>query len=318
MTNKKNILEKINIDIQNSNKVITNPYYFEFSKLQIFIYNLLNIKIIFSFIKFFIKIAKYLEFVINTKNLILTKLDPNISSKLNKKKSLKINHELNQEYGYDEFSEIKRFYTNVKIVNTKNNAGLFFDRINYSVNETVKIINLDQNIKKLKSVGCSYAHFENIIAQKFKKIKVECFDRSEITAILNKKEFPLSNINFFFGDIIDFVSKQDSDYSIFNHMFTLVYLPKDLVEELYFQLKKNNTKYIILAERVGISRETGKMYKFDFRDLPSVRFRNNMFIHNYPGILKKYGYSIESLDVIEVPEIKKEYMLKIVAKNITM
>ena len=165
MTNKKNILEKINIDIQNSNKVITNPYYFEFSKLQIFIYSLLNIKIIFSFIKFFIKIAKYLEFVINTKNLILTKLDPNISSKLNKKKSLKINHELNQEYGYDEFSEIKRFYTNVKIVNTKNNAGLFFDRINYSVNETVKIINLDQNIKKLKSVGCSYAHFENIIAQ---------------------------------------------------------------------------------------------------------------------------------------------------------
>ena len=207
MTNKKNILLKINIDIQNSNKVITNPNYFDFSKLQIFIYNLLNIKIIFAFIKFFIKIARYLEFVINTKNLRLTKLDPNISSKLNKKKFLKINHEQNQEYGYDEFSEIKRFYMNVKIVKAKNNAGLFFDRINYSINETVKIINLDQNIKKLKSVGCAYAYFENIIAQKFKKIKVECFDRSEITAILNKQEFPLSNINFFFGDIIDFVSK---------------------------------------------------------------------------------------------------------------
>ena len=316
MIDKNEILKKLNFDVKNSNRVVTNSNYFSLSKLQLIFYNLLNINIFYSFVKLLISIVRKFENLIKIKNIKLQSLDPNISPKEKKFNSLKSNNELNQKYGYDEFTEIKRFYANAKLVKSKNNSGLFLDRVNYSINETEKIINLDKSIKKLVSVGCSYAHYEHVISKKFKKIKVECFDRSEVTAILNKKEFPLSNINVSFGDIIDFISKQDSDYSIFNHMWTLAYLPKDFVEQIYSELNKINTKYIILVESIGISRETGKMYKFGFKDLPSVRWKNNIFIHNYPGILNKYGYSIENLDLTEIPQNKNEYLLKIVAKKI--
>ena len=33
------------------------------------------------------------------------------------------------------------------------------------------------------------------------------------------------------------------------------------------------------------SRETGEFFEFSFEDIPSVRYYNDIFIHNYPGIL---------------------------------
>ena len=119
----------------------------------------------------------------------------------------------------------------------------------------------------------------------------------------------------FYGDILNFVAKQSGDSTIFNHILTTTYLPKNLIENIYSNLNKNNVNYIILIEPIGISQETGEMYKFNFQDFPSVRYKKNLFIHNYPGILKKYNYSVESCELSKDPIRYGEFLLKIIAKK---
>ena len=308
--NQKRLLEKINLNVRNSGNNKINPRYLNLSKLQIFIYILLNKKIIFIATKYFIKISKFLENILLIKANELTLLDPNISLKSKSFNSL----ENDKKYGYDEFDEIKRFFVNKKLLKKKSNDGLLIDRINYCINKTEKLISSDLEVKELLTIGCSYAYYESIIAEKCKKIEVNCFDRSEITATLNKREFSCANINFHHGEVIDFLIHHKHKCSIFNHMWTFCYLGKDFIEKIYSNLK-NKTKYIILVEPFGISREKEVFYEFSFEDIPSVRYYRNIFMHNYPGILKKYNFDIETLQIKEIPNKQYSYLLYIVAKN---
>ena len=306
MTNNEEILNKINLKIENSKKILNNPYYFRLSKLQIFIYNLLDIRIIKFFVKCLIKITNKFDHLLELKKYQKTFLDPNIISS---------ETEFRSPYGYNEFQEIERFFENIKRVKEKRKVELFFDRINYVINETEKLIKLDSKIKNLASIGCSYAYYESIIANKFNDVNVHCFDRSEHTTILNRKEFSLSNMKFYYGNILDFVAKKTNDSTIFNHMWTAAYFPKNLLDNIYSNLNKNKVKYIILIEPAGISQETGEMYKFSFQDSPSVKYRNNIFIHNYPGMLKKNNYLVQSCELTKIPGIYGEFLLKIIAKK---
>lgn len=306
MPNNDEILRKINLEIQNSKKIIKNPYYFKLSKFQIFIYNLLDIRIVSFVVKYLIRITEKFDSLLKLKKQQLSLLNPNISPE---------DVKFNSFYGYNELQEIEKIFDNAKGVKEKRKAGLFFDRINYAVNETERLIKSDGKIKNLVSIGCSYAYYESIIAKKFNNVNVMCFDRSEHTSILNRKEFPLANMNFFYGDILNFVAKQSGDSTIFNHIWITTYLPKNLIENIYSNLNKNNVNYIILIEPIGISQETGQMYKFNFQDFPSVRYKKNIFIHNYPGILKKYNYSVESCELSKDPLDNGEFLLKIIAKK---
>ena len=308
------LLTKINLKVKNSGNKKIDHRFLNLSKIQRLIYVLLNWKIIYITTKYFIRISKYLDNVLLIKAAKLTLLDPN-NSPTKKSFNLLENIKNDKMYGYNELTEITRFFQNKKLIKQKNNNGDLFTRVNFCVNETEKILSSDHKVKKLFTVGCSYAYYESVIAKKFEHIQVKCFDRSEITALLNKREFVFSNINFHYGDMIDFLIKQEPVCSIFNHMWTLAYLPKDYVEHIYSNLKKNKTKYIILTERFGISRETGEFFEFSFEDIPSVRYYNDIFIHNYPGILRKYNFDIAKLQVKEIQNKKYSYLLYIVAKN---
>tara|TARA_B100000524_G_C23638549_1_gene365815 strand:- start:690 stop:1652 length:963 start_codon:yes stop_codon:yes gene_type:complete len=312
--NQKEFLKKINFKINNSKQVIKNPEFFNLSKIQIFIFNLLDNFLFLIFAKSIIKVSKYFENLLSIKNDKLLSLDPNYSPNNKSFNNLKISKK-NTRYGYDEFSEIRRFFSNKKLILEKSNNGLLKTRIDFALKETKKIISKDLEVKKLLSIGCSYAYYESIIAKKWKNINVDCFDRSEITAILNKREFSFSNMSFSHGDLINFLENQKPQYSIFNHMYTTTYLPKDLVENIYSCLEKSLTKYIIIAEPFGISRETGEMYDFSFKEKPSVRFKTNCFIHNYPGILFKYNFSIINYKIVEVPTNRNSFFLYLIAKN---
>ena len=86
-------------------------------------------------------------------------------------------------------------------------------------------------------------------------------------------------------------------------MYTTTYLPKDLVENIYSCLEKSLTKYIIIAEPFGISR-TGEMYDFSFKEKPSVRFKTNCFIHNYPGILLNIIFQLLIIKLLKSQQIE--------------
>ncbi len=282
------LIDKINLELQCSNNIIKK--FFLLTHLK----------------KLIKQILKYPKKQIQLSPNNQVQLSPNNSKKKGN---------IYNSYGYTEDEELQRFFQNASLVKKKDNSGLFFDRITYSINQTERLINLNKDIKKVISIGCSYAYYESIIAQKYSNIHVQCFDRSKKVAILNKKEFPFSNIKFCHGDILNFLSKQNDELSIFNHMWIMTYLPKDQVEEIYFNLSKTNNKYIILVEPIGACQETGEMYKFSFKDSPSVIYRKNIFIHNYPGILNKYNYSLESCELIKTTNDRNNFLLKIILKK---
>lgn len=57
------------------------------------------------------------------------------------------------------------------------------------------------------------------------------------------------------------------------------------------------------------------MYKFSLKDSPSVNYRKNIFIHNYPGILNKYNYAMESCELSKIPNNGNDFLLKIISKK---
>lgn len=288
MTKQIELINKINLELHNSIKI---------TKKNFFFFYLLKLK------------NQILKFSKGQKHLSpqnLKRLSPNISKK---------NENIYNSYGYTEDEELSRFFKNASLMEKKNNSGLFIDRITYSIIQTERLINLNKDIKKIISIGCSYAYYESNIAQKYNFIDVECFDRSEKVALHNKKEFPFDNIKFYHGDILKFLAKQNNKLSIFNHMWTMTYLPKDQVEEIYFNLSKKNIKYIVLVEPVGESQEKDQMFKFNLNDIPSVNYRNNIFIHNYPGILNKYNYALESCELSKIPNNENDFLLKIISKK---
>lgn len=282
------LIDRINLELQNSNKTFKKNF----------------LSILLKKIKK--EIHKYFKKKIQSSPNNLKKLSPNFSKK---------SESIYNSYGYTQDEEVSRFLHNASLVKKKDNSGLFIDRITYSINQTERLVDLNKDIKKILSIGCSYAYYESIIAQKYSNIDVQCFDRSEKVAILNLKEFSSSNIKFCHGDIFDFLSKQDNKVSIFNHMWTMAYLPKNQVEEIYFNLSKINNKYIILVEPVGKYEKNGEMYKFSLKDSPSVNYRKNIFIHNYPGILNKYNYALESCELSKIPNNENDFLLKIISKK---
>ena len=218
-------------------------------------------------------------------------------------------------YGYSEINEITRFFKNLEGYKVNRVDGLFKVRFEQAYNDNLKIISTNNGkIDNLLTIGCSYAKYESLIAQNSENINVKCFDRSVHTSIMNRDHFTSKNINFFHGDVFKFISEESNHKTIFNHIWTAAYLPKEFIERIYCELMKNKAKYIYLIEPVGVSLETGEMYCFSNNDTKSVSLRGNIYIHNYPGIIKKYGYRVINSELLKIPENKSRYLLKILAK----
>ena len=172
-------------------------------------------------------------------------------------------------------------------------------------------------IKTFVNFGVSYAHIDSVIASKFSEINFIGIDRSILTKAFNESKFDhLRNLQFINNDIFHFLDKNKVERGVFFHTRTLCLLPKVFIERLYKAVASTKFQYIVCVEQIGISRQTFQPYQFSEEDQPSVAFRGEMFIHNYPALLKSAGFSIERSELVKTDHPHEDYhFISITAKR---
>jgi hypothetical protein len=166
---------------------------------------------------------------------------------------------------------------------------------------------LEKNdVKKVLNFGVCYAHIDAALARKFPNIEFHGVDRSPYTKLLNENEFKdIPNLKFFAED--GFKLLENGDYDMLLHVRTAVVLSKPLVARLYECAQAANVKYIVGYEQFGFSYQTAQPYVFSNDDQESVWWRGFMFIHNYPSLLKKSGYTIISHKFLETRHTSPDF-----------
>ena len=157
--------------------------------------------------------------------------------------------------------------------------------------------------------GVSYAYTDSLLAARFPTTRFIGLDRSVLTKALNQRYFGhQNNLDILATDIFDYLDKVTHECAILWTMRTAAVLPKPFLERLYQAARGAGVKHICLFEPIGLSRETLQPYVFSDRDQPSVAYRHGMFIHNYPGILKSAGYTVNSATAVAMghphPDVK--------------
>lgn len=158
----------------------------------------------------------------------------------------------------------------------------------------------DPNIRELVNFGVGYAHVDGILASKFPAVTFVGIDRSRFTKFLNEDDFrDRENMEFVAGDIFQLLEKRDFAGGVFFTARTLLLLPKSFIDRLYAAVHRAKFRYIVGLEQLGISRQTGQAYEFSDDEQASVVFRDTMFIHNWPGIVKNADFTMARSELVK-------------------
>lgn len=210
-------------------------------------------------------------------------------------------HDFDSPYGYeDDLHELKTALKYAKQIQ-EGFKGPSESKQLYSHIETILTdLFLDEKTKTFFNFGVSYANIDSILASKFSEIQFIGIDRSIFTKAYNESLFAhLHNLQFVAGAIFEFLDKNQFPEGIFFHTRTLVLLPKVFIEKLYKAIAKAKFQYIICVEQIGISRQTLQAYQFSEEEQSSVAYRDMMYIHNYPALLKGAGFSVERSELVK-------------------
>jgi hypothetical protein len=172
---------------------------------------------------------------------------------------------------------------------------------------------------KFLNFGVNLAHIDHLLAERFPNVTFTGIDRSKLTKAFNEINYPkLPNIELIAGDIFELLEERSFEGGIFFHMRTLTFLPKGFAEKLYRAARNAQFKYLIGFEPMGISRETKSAYEFSLDEQPSVAYRGHAFIHNYPELTRRAGYSIRESGLIETDHAHEDYrIIYFIAEQIT-
>lgn len=167
-----------------------------------------------------------------------------------------------------------------------------------------------EEAKYLVNFGVCYAYIDSILASKYPDAQIIGIDRSKFTKLLNESDFSSKkNMEFVADDVMAFLANKDFKNGIFFHTRTCNLLPKFFIELLYKEVAQAGFSQIVCIEQVGISRQTGVPYKFSNNDQPSVAFRWGMYIHNYPALLAKAGYTVIRAELLKTDHPHSDYRL---------
>jgi hypothetical protein len=171
--------------------------------------------------------------------------------------------------------------------------------------------------KRVINFGVSYAYLDSLLAMRFPDIQFLGIDRSSVVCNLNTEDFKSPNISFLASDINNWIASQaDLSDTVFFHMRTCILLSQTFIEDLYGKLIDRNVLAICGFEPVGVSRETNTFISQSYDERPSVLFRDTLFIHNYAGLLRKYGYGMSYLTYVKTAHIDSDVrMLSFVAQR---
>lgn len=215
-------------------------------------------------------------------------------------------------YGYaDEVAELMVAYKYWNQLQKKDfdsmpaESGVLYEE---TVQRVSGLFKTDPGIKTFFNFGVCYAHVDSILAQKHPDIQFLGIDRSKYTKLFNEDNFSqIKNMEFVTGDIFDYLKGKKFPDGVFFTARTLVYLPMNFIQRLLKCVRDAEFRYIVGFEQVGISRETLKPYEFSLEVTPSVLFRNNFFIHNYPALVSQAGYDLQSVELIKTKHPHEDY-----------
>ena len=99
------------------------------------------------------------------------------------------------------------------------------------------------------------------------------------------------------------------DGGVFFHSRTLLLLPQEFIRKLYMAARQAGFKYIFGAEQYGISRQSGKAYDFSYDFQESVVYRDFMYIHNWPNILKDCGFELQKIESVKTDHPHEDFRI---------
>lgn len=225
-------------------------------------------------------------------------------------------------YGYEEYWEISTVINYHKQLGQKN-----FENIKSEspalYKEAIKILRdifqKDPEAKAMLDFGVAYGHMNSVLAKDFQDRKFIGVDRSPFVKLYNDICFSnLQNLSFHAGDIFDLLSSNSElKNGLLFHARTMVCMPPRFAKKLYKAAFDASVRYIVGFEQVGVSRQTDRFYEFSDVPKESVFFRDFMYIHNYPGILKECGYAIQDIGLVRTNNPHEDLrLLRFVAKRI--
>ncbi len=168
----------------------------------------------------------------------------------------------------------------------------------------------DPSVATCLNFGVSYAHVDATLAEQFPAITFIGLDRSPLTKTLNELAFPaIENLAFIADDIFKVLNTRRFERGVFLHCRTLVQMPASFITRLYERAYAAGFEYVIGVEPVGLSRASGSDYPYTDQMQPSALFRDNLFLHNYPGLLASAGYAVQTIDLARTNHPHEDYRL---------
>jgi tetratricopeptide (TPR) repeat protein len=134
------------------------------------------------------------------------------------------------------------------------------------------------------------------LAEEFPGIRFIGIDRPEYAKKLNDLAFPLPNVEFVAGNILDLLDRTDlGSRPVLFHSRTAVFCYPAFLDLLYGKAKTRGVKDVVFQEgSTFFSRWHLKFYELGKYPAISMAGRGATFLHDYPTLLKRQGYSIQS------------------------
>lgn len=218
----------------------------------------------------------------------------------NEGKSIDKGYAIDSEYGYsgDVFTnELMTMYKYKKMIDenypTPNESKATYAHI---------IEKSEELIKKAKpscyfNFGVCYAYTDAILAKKFPGVQFYGIERTDSARLFNSLYFSdISNLSMYSGDVFEQLKKGNYTGGIFFHSRTLLLLPQTFIRELYKAVYEAGFSYIMATEQYGLSRQLNGSFEFSYEYKQSVVYRDFMYIHNYPNILKECGFKLNRIE----------------------
>lgn len=179
------------------------------------------------------------------------------------------------------------------------------------VEETVaSLAAADPAIGSCLNFGAAYAQVDARLAAKLPQIEFVALDRSPLTQALNALALPaVPNLKFVADDVFHALAGRVWRHAMFVHCRTLVQLPMSFIEQLYGAVHAAGFEYVLGFEPVGLSRVSGASFQFSDARKASEHFRDNLFLHNYPGLLASAGYAVETIDLLRTSHPHEDYRI---------
>ena len=145
--------------------------------------------------------------------------------------------------------------------------------------------------------GVSYAYTDSILARKFPEVEFFGIERTDSAKLFNSLYFSdITNLTIYSGDIFEYLKKGNYQGGIFITSRTLLLLPESFIRKLYKSVYDAGFSHIMATEQYGFSRQLNNFFEFSFEYKQSVVFRDHMYIHNYPNILRESGFILSRME----------------------